>query len=67
MKPTEKELAAAKEIVAEMDAWVGKFGFLIVRRVCNRFLKTERERRKTKREIADLERKLAALKSKTPR
>lgn len=67
MKPTEKEMAAAKEIAAEMDAWVSKFGFLFVRRVCNRFLNTEGERRKAKREIADLEKKLAALKSKAPR
>ncbi len=67
MKLTQRDIATQGQIVAELDSMVKLYGFAQVRRVCNRYLKTVRLQVRTKREIADLEKKLAALKSKVPR
>lgn len=67
MKLTERDKAVQPQIVAELDSMVKLYGFDQVRRVCNRYLKTLRLQARTKREIAELEKKLAALKAKAPR
>lgn len=78
MKLTEKEKAAkaAKEmaeldtrraIVAGLDEMVKKHGIAAVRRVCNNYIRAVRLQVKARREIDELEKKLAAARAKLPR